>query len=142
MLQNDTVGFSSYSEGYQYYAKKFKPWRTSNGLQLRFTLHNHELVIRAKNVDPLQVIVFVDSPLKLFGLPLRSNTHHRERGRKPLSQARFNAKRGENQGFLPTIAVESDLRFPPQFRPSIHDRCFPVRLLREPLHGVHLLMGP
>jgi len=53
LLQNDTVGFSSYSEGYQYYAKKFKPWRTSNGLQLRFTLHNHELVIRTKNNAPL-----------------------------------------------------------------------------------------
>jgi hypothetical protein len=31
------------------------------------------------------------------------NTHHRERGRKPLSQAIFNVKRGEKQGFLPTI---------------------------------------
>src|SRR5437660_6427293 len=27
------------------YAKEFKPWCTSNGLQLRFTLHNHELAI-------------------------------------------------------------------------------------------------
>jgi hypothetical protein len=60
------------------------------------------------------------------------NTHHRERGRKPLSQARFNAKRGENQGFLPTIDVESDPRFAPQLYALTHGSTFPVRLLREP----------
>ena len=60
------------------------------------------------------------------------NTHHRERGRKPLPQARFNAKRGENQGFLPTIDVESDPRFAPQLYPLTHGSTFPVRLLREP----------
>src|SRR4029450_6400315 len=60
------------------------------------------------------------------------NTHHRERGRKPLSQARFNAKRGANQGFLPTIDVESDPRFLPQICLLIHGATFFARLLREP----------
>src|SRR4029453_5791343 len=62
------------------------------------------------------------------------NTHHRERGRKPLSQARFNAKRGEKQGFLPTIAVERDPRFLPQICLLIHGVVFFGRLLREPQH--------
>src|SRR4029453_1728886 len=60
------------------------------------------------------------------------NTHHRERGRKPLSQARFNTKRGENQGFLPTLDVESDPRFLPQICLLIHGATFFARLLREP----------
>src|SRR4030095_15876599 len=85
-----------------------------------------------KNVGPLQVIVFVGSPLTLYGLPPRGNNHHRERGRKPLSQARFNAKRGEKQGFLPTIDVERDPRFLPQICLLIHGATFFARLLREP----------
>src|SRR5262249_13668523 len=65
----------------------------------------------ADNVDPLQTIVFIGTKVTLIGSLLRGNAQHRARGRKPLSQARFNTKRGENQGFSPTVDVESDLRF-------------------------------
>ena len=40
-------------------------------LRSTHTFHNYKISIRTKNVAPLQVIVFVGSPLTLFGLPLR-----------------------------------------------------------------------
>ena len=124
-------GFSD-SDIVHSYAKRLRRKSAILLAQIVLSFHNKEPSIRSKNVGPLQVIVFVGSPLTLYGLPPRGNTHHRERGRKPLSQARFNAKRGENQGILPTIDVESDPHFLPQICLLIHGATFFVRLLREP----------
>jgi hypothetical protein len=47
-------------------------WKCSHFIDLLVeALHKTVLTIRTKNVGPLQVIVFVGSPLTLYGLPLR-----------------------------------------------------------------------
>jgi hypothetical protein len=66
----------------------------------------------AKNVDPLQMLVFIISQSYPLGCLWGHNSNHKARGRKPLLQARFNAKRGENQGFMSLIGVGSNPHFP------------------------------
>ena len=51
-----------------------------------------------------------DSP----GLSGAYETNRRGGGRKPCLWAKHHSKRGQNQGFSPTICVGEDLRFLPQ----------------------------
>jgi hypothetical protein len=59
------------------------------------------------------------------------HAHHRR-----VEEHRFRKQNstlsGEDQGFIPTIGVGSNPRFPPQLVPLSHGATFPGRVLREP----------
>ena len=71
--------------------------------------------IGTKNVDPLQVFVSTVHKVQTSACLCKRNPTHMARGRKPLSWAKFHAKRGNYHGVTSTIYVDEDLRFLPRF---------------------------
>src|SRR5262245_37015274 len=85
-----------------------------------------------KNVDPLQLIGFIDLYSAHSDCLYACKANGRGWGRPPISWIKFNVNRRENQLVLPTMGVDKDRRFPPQLCPWTNGSTFPVRLLREP----------